>query len=341
LPRTTHPAEVRLVEYYVKEITMLTRIDITGIKLRHVFGVGRIAFAVLLAMSAIPQARADFSLGDAANFAVLYEGNGQQLQFNNSNVTGNIGIGAINGTSGSFQGNGPGTITGTVEFNNSSGSFSNSGLTITGNGGMPLFGQTNIDTDLTNLNSLSQMLSTESGTSVNIAAGGSLSATSGILDGNGNRVFTGTINSNFTVGTTFTINGSASDFVVINIPNTGGQGFNGSIVLTGGITSDHVLINFTAGNYSNQTGGQTLTISTNGNVTMGTFLNPNGNIQINHSLLDGRLFGGDTQNLAIVSGAEINAPTPAVPEPASVLLLGTVLLACAAVMRRHKSSTGA
>src|SRR5271169_3479933 len=42
----------------------------------------------------MPAAHAGFSLDGGSSFAVLYEGNGgKQLQYNNSNVTGNIGIG--------------------------------------------------------------------------------------------------------------------------------------------------------------------------------------------------------------------------------------------------------
>jgi hypothetical protein len=50
---------------------------------------------------------------------------------------------------------------------------------------------------LLSVNSLSQALAGESGTAVNIASGGSINASSGTLDANGNRVFTATINSNF------------------------------------------------------------------------------------------------------------------------------------------------
>jgi hypothetical protein len=239
------------------------------------------------------------------DFAVLYEGNGHQLQFNNSNVTGNIGIGSMNGTTGQFQGNGSGTITGTVEYNNLSGAFSNSGLTITGNGGTPLYGQTNINAYLTTLNALSQTLGGETGAALTISSGGSVNANLGTLDGSGNRVFTLQGGSNFPNGT-FTITGTSSQKVVVNVPFA--FSFNGSIVLSGGITSDQVLFNFTAGNYSTLSGGDTLTISTNGATTSGDFLDPNGNIQIDHSVLDGRLIGGDTQNFSVASGAEINAP---------------------------------
>jgi hypothetical protein len=76
-----------------------------------------VVFVVVLAIAAatglaIPQAHATgFTLGDAANYGLLYEGNGgQTLSFNNADLVGNIGI----GNTGKFQGNGPGTITGNI-----------------------------------------------------------------------------------------------------------------------------------------------------------------------------------------------------------------------------------
>jgi hypothetical protein len=261
--------------------------------------------------------RADgFDLGAATNFGLLYEGNGANtLSYNNSFFTGNIGIGGT----GKFQGNGPGTITGNVDFSAANtGQFSNSGVTITGTTNYMVG---SVASALNTVNSLSQTLGLEAGTSTTITSGGSINASSGMLDSTGNRVFTVTSVS-FPNGT-FTINGSSTDYVVLNVA-LGNVAFNGSIVLSGGITSDHVLINTTPATsnltnydsaYTNLTGGPTLTISTSGLTTEGVFLDPTGDFQINHSILDGRLLGGDTHNSAFVSGAYLVTPTVSVPGP--------------------------
>jgi hypothetical protein len=179
-----------------------------------------------------------------------------------------------------------------------------------------------VTTALGTVNNLSQSLGLEAGTSTTITSGGSINASSGTLDASGNRAFTVTSIS-FPNGT-FTVNGASTDYVVLNVAGAvGNNGLNGSIVLSGGITADHVLINYTPStsnlttynnDYMNLTGGPTLTISTSGLTTTADFLDPTGNIDVNHSVVDGRLMGGDTQNLSFVSGANLFAPM-AVPGP--------------------------
>jgi hypothetical protein len=262
----------------------------------------------------LPGMTSDDSVGDEGN-----AGSPTNLVFSNSSVTGNIEIALTGG----FVGTGPGTVTGTVEFAApNTGQFAPDGVTVTGGA---TFNNANVQTDLNALNTISQNFRNEGGTPLLISAGASVNASSGILNAHGNEVFTATINPNFTAGTTFTINGTSSQSVVVNI-TTGGLPFDGSIVLTGGITSDDVLFNFDAGDYTTLSGGDPLLIDTGGLTTTGTYLDPNGQIEIVDSVLDGRIFGGDTADF-IISDSTIIAPPSPVSEPTSLALLGIALAA--------------
>ena len=97
-------------------------------------------------------------------------------------------------------------------------------------------------------------------------------------------------------------------------------------MLTGGRTSNQALLNFDQGNNGTLNGG-----------TPGTFLDPDGNIQINHAVLDGRIFGGGSQTSAIVFGANISLVPPArsEPVPASLTLLGMALAGIAVALIRR------
>jgi hypothetical protein len=114
--------------------------------------------------------------------------------------------------------------------------------------------------------------------------------------------------STFTAGTSFTIYGTSDQFVVINIPSTDGLGFDGSIVLAGGITADHVLFNFHKGDFTTLEGGDTLMINTDGNRTTGMFVNINGNFIITNTMMFGRVFGGGA-----VSNSTIQTLNPTDP----------------------------
>jgi hypothetical protein len=310
------------------------------------FGVNvLIAIAALLVIAdAEKAAGTGFSLDGANQFGLLYEGNGgHNFAYNNSNINGNIGIGGT----GHFQGNGPGTINGLIQFSASnSGQYSNSGLTLSPSSGNPVYNVSSVTSALNTVNTLSHDLGLELGTTASITSGGSLSASSGSLDGNGNRIFTVTAIS-FANGT-FTVNGGPNDFVVLNVADgVGTNGLNGSIVLTGGITSDQVLINYTPSTsnltnynnaYTNLTGGPTLTISTNGLTTSGTFLDPTGNFSVNHSDVMGRVIGGDSTDSSFQSGASLTAPAPT-PEPGTLILLATAALGAGAIgWRRHRQN---
>ena len=297
-----------------------------------------LAAFVWSASSSVPEAQASLILGTTADqFAVLGQFSNNQTNFNNGTITGDVGIGSPREFTISNA-----SVVGNIRF---SGAVSTAGLsggpipgpgpyTVSG-GGTVSGGVVASDAAVTNAinytNDLSQFLGGQSGTSTTVATGGSITASSGTLytgntvDGNplGNYyVFTVT-SVNFPNGT-FTINGSATDQVVLDIGFS--ANLHGQIVLAGGITSDNVVINMFGGNYTTHMGGPTLDVNTNGLVTMGTFLDPNGGMSAVSTTIDGRFFGGDVQNQQIVSGASIFAP---IPEPASatVLILGGALSA--------------
>lgn len=293
----------------------------------------------------VPSYASGFTLGAAADYALLYTGgNGMTLSINNGPGPGGD---AINGNlavanTGKIQLSGPLVIDGNIDFANSIQCTNN----CMSNGNIVVNGTTTsnvaaVTTDLNYLSTLSQTLGAEPGTSISITSGGSLNeATTCTPDASGNCVYT-LSSINFPNGT-YTITGDGIHNVVINIPNQGGDvQFHGEIVLVG-LTSDQVLFNFTSGDYTNFTGGNKLDINTNQNTTgtptMGTFLDLNGSFNINHSVLDGRIFAGDSLNSSIVSGGLINQPS-SVPEPTSILLFGTVLLGMGRVLSKKLSFT--
>lgn len=287
-----------------------------------------------------PQANATLITPLVSQFAVLGQFSNNQTNYNNGTIVGDVGIGSPRQFTISNA-----SLTGNIRF---SGASNTSGLTpdpdpgsnpgpfTVSGGGTFTGGVFTLDTGVTDAlnytNDLSQSLGAQAGTALTLTSSQTINAGSGAVgnvatvDGNPlGSYFLFTTNSvNLNNATTLTINGGVNDQVVIDVTDNN-PAFNGKIVLIGGITSDHVLFNMFGGNYATHTGGPTLTISTNGQITTGTFLDPNGGMQINHSVLNGRFFGGDVKNQQIVSGANINAPPKivllAVPEPGTIVLL--------------------
>src|SRR5260221_7745300 len=137
------------------------------------------ALAALLVFAAVDRCLADFTLGSAANYGLLYEGNGgKTLNYNAATITGNVGIGGT----GSFQGNGPGGITGNLDFSAAnSNQFTNSGLTI----GAVNYSVSAVTSGLSNVNTISHDLGLASGTNAAISNGGSITASGGTQIANG------------------------------------------------------------------------------------------------------------------------------------------------------------
>jgi len=301
---------------------------------RHLTLATAVALALVAGISS--QARATFTLGGAAQFAVLGQFSNNQTNFNNGTINGDVGIGSPRQFTASN-----GTVNGSVRFSGASNTTgltpdpdpgSNPGpFTVSGGGsvtGAVVANDATVTSALNDMNNLSLTLGGEAGTNLTLTSTQTILATSGTLDGTGNRVFD-TTSVNLNNATTLTISGAASDYVVINVTDNN-PAFNGKIVLTGGITADQVLFNMFGGNYTTHTGGPTLTINTNGQVSTGIFLDPNGAMQMTNSVLNGRFFGGDVANQQIVSGDTIN-----IPESSSAALAALGLLWLAGWRRSH------
>lgn len=295
----------------------------------------------MLSAIAAPQARAGFLLGAAANFAVLDEGhNGHNFFLTaDSGVTGNVGIGDTGVVKLSS-----GKITGNLEFAANPGSCSTNaacGGTVTGT----ISGNdSDVTSALSTVNSLSasfgnlaptlnSLPNTYANLGIDTSAGGQTvtlkPGTNCYNDGHGNCVFNVT-NFKEVSGTsnTLTVDGNNTGLnAVFNIGSTSNFNIDSGMVLKGGLTSDSVLFNFYGGNDMTLAGNGNLGSAANDATVYGIFLDPNGKINVNSINIDGQLFGGDSQDMSIVSNAYVTAPTnrQSVPESSSVLSFLTLL----------------
>jgi hypothetical protein len=191
------------------------------------------------------------------------------------------------------------------------------------------YDQFQVTAALSTVNSLNTTLGAEAGTALVISGGGQIvNASAGTLDGSGNRVFAVASNNFNNNNQGFTINGSATDFVVVNILNgTSNEALGGPITLSGGITAGHVLFNFvgTSGNLGASAGGAAVS---------GTFLAPQMEINLDNVDITGHLFGGASgTDFQLVSGFNLHA----VPEPGSIVLLSIGVVGAACLRRRAKA----
>jgi hypothetical protein len=282
--------------------------------------------AVLLLSIAIPLAQAtNIAIGTAAsNYGVLYEGTGgHNLSISNVTVNGNVGVGGT----GVVQFSGPGTINGGLDF-----SAVNTGQYHNTNGAN--VGPTSVNyavAAVTNaLNTVNSLNSSLAGLGSNLAINGTqaINESAGQLDtvnGVTYRVFNVTSYTENN-GNLVTINSDGTgDAVVFNFGFNSNVNLGGDVALSG-LIDDQVLWNFT-------TSGRNISLNNNASsfplplAFHGIILAPNDAISLVNANLDGRVFGGDSSDMQIVSGDTINTPSgpSPIPEPSSLILLSTVV----------------
>lgn len=302
-----------------------------------------------------------FTLGAFDQYGLLVNDGASGGDINTAPVDANIGIGNVTGPINLHNE----VINGQVDVSGSA-STAVAGGNITGTqpaslgGPAPATVNSNVaavQTAIATAAALSSAYGAESalGTFVTINGTTTLNADSGFLDSSGARVFTA---NSFSIGNgqTVTINGSASDFVVIDVTGNSGNKLDGALTLAGGITPDQVLVNFMGV-------GGSVQGAANGATLEGTFLIPNQAVTLNSLLIDGHLFGGEAgTNFQFVSNAFISQPSEtcsdsscggctgsscgggctgsgcAVPEPASLPIFGFGLLASAVFLARRQEA---
>ncbi len=241
------------------------------------------------------------NVGGIASYDVLYEGTGNnQLSITNDTIDGNIGVGG-----GQVQFNGPGKIGGRLDFSAAnSGQYHNTNKS---NGGPAAvnYNVSAVTTAINAVNSLSTSLGGLSGTSISFNnSNQTINESSGTLqtsNGVSYRVFNVTSyseNNNDTV----TINGDGSgDPVVFNFAYSSNTNLGGQVTLTGGLTDDQVMWNFTSS-------GKSVQLTNNGGTYVGVIIVPNDSFNSNNFNLNGRVYGGAAGNMQLTGGANVYAP---------------------------------
>jgi hypothetical protein len=110
-------------------------------------------------------------------------------------------------------------------------------------------------------------------------------------------------------GKVFTINGDGTgNPVVLNFgPNSGNINLGGDVALTGnGLNDDKVIWNFTSSNHNLQLNNNASSFFSM--AFHGIILAPNDGIHLVNANLSGRIFGGDNQDMQLVSGLTLHAP---------------------------------
>jgi uncharacterized repeat protein (TIGR01451 family) len=252
-------------------------------------------------------------LGAAGDYGVLYmlTSGVHTLQITNVTIGANIGVGKSVSGSGapkvSFSG--PGTITGRLDFEGANtGQFSNNNGSNVGPASVN-YNVSSVTSAISTVTSLSSSLA-GLGTPIAINGNQTINESSGQLDtvnGVTYRIFNVTSYSE-NDGKLVTINGDGSgDPVVFNFSFNSNVNLGGDVALTGnGLSDDKVIWNF-------PTSGKNVGLNNNassypGLAFHGIILAPNDAISLVNANLSGRVFGGNSSDMQIVSGVTLHAP---------------------------------
>ncbi len=254
-------------------------------------------------------------LGAAGNYGVLYIVGSSTHNLSITNVTlgANVGVGSSVGGNGvgNVTFSGPGIVTGRLDFApGQTNQFSNGNNSNVG----PASVNTNVaavTSAISTVTSLNSSLGALTGTSITINGTQTINESAGTphtVNGVTYSVFTVTSYSSGD-GKLFTINGDGTgDPVVFNFGSSiGNVNLGGDVALTGnGLSDDKVIWNFTSSN-------QNLQLNNNASsyyaaAFHGIILAPNDGIHLVNANLSGRIFGGDNQDMQLVSGLTLHAP---------------------------------
>jgi hypothetical protein len=248
-----------------------------------------------------PSARADIVLGAAAPYGVIAETGVAHVNVNNATVTANF---AIADPTGQLANTSNGFVFGNADFAGPANVQTSSSFHGTATGNVDLTAPLNAITTL----STTSDTNASGSPVVNLMNGTVIDITTGKLVGNTYY---------FTVGTTslgggavVTINGANSgDNVVFNVPaaNNGINFQNSTIAITGGLNPDSVLFNVPGTNHTLQSAAATINA---------ILLDPNGTISIDNTTVNGRVYGGDNNDMNLNSGTVIRQA--GVPEPSAL-----------------------
>jgi hypothetical protein len=297
----------------------------------------KVALALLIA-SLGPSAKADFvssTLGAAgpSNYAILATGTNVTVGLNVPNVTGivgNVGLAtggdlAANNTNATSPGD---EVNGNVYFQGSSNFGGSGGCTPTPTclvSGSIFTTQSQIGNAITDANNASVTFAALGTTSVITSVTGNM-----IIHATGTVTVVDLNDFNLGNGTTLTLNGSAGDQFIINIPAADWNTLQGQVVETGGVSADDVVLNVTgAGNLHFSGGGNAAGIN-------GILLAQSADISMSPGFINGELIAGGN-SIQIVSGGEVRYVPGVVPEPRYTGFLLVGLLAVIAFIQNKRS----